>query len=424
MVRMAWLPLFIVVVAAAAACSGEQRQPATPTPPSAPADTPAAGGSPAVPAPTPTAAPAARRLVAAWHVAIELREGQGYNVYEVGTFDSAGRLLHSFRVGGELGYLHASDIVLAGEEVLVRGRSEVAAFALDGSGRRTVASWDDRLVPTKIAVSPDGRMVAFGLEGEVVDPPIPPGFRRKLGGLRVVEVATGRSVAEWDVSDFAGMMDGWPAPVAWHADGRGVAVVGRVYRDGHGGAVGARLDGLLVPYGQEVWSFDRAGRLAAAAGSRRLIPCTGYGTGYGLAAEILALRDLATGAVIGTVRTPGRAAAVVRFSPDGRSALVVTAPITRSDSFDGVCYDVDGETWHVFDITTGALTPVSDPDAVGRGWDGPGWPTYACPGVQRLYRLLDPTDMTFCHDPAPVEWEGHTLFTTTWYRVLGFLEAK
>jgi hypothetical protein len=410
--QVATLAVVFAAALAMGACAAEQ-PPGAPTP--TPTPTPTVGEATPTPQPaTPTPDPGvgARLLVAAWEAGIELREGEGYSVYEVATFDAAGQKVQSFRVGGDVGRLQPGHFLLAGHEVLVLGMRELLAFSLDGTERRTVATWPDDLVPTLFSISPDGRLVAFGLDtgGTIWD--------KTRGGFRIVEVATGRVVASWEMADFAGIMEGWPAADAWHADGGGVAVRGWAYRGGHGGYVGARLDGMLIVNRPFVLAVDPRGRWATAQSAPLVSECDGD---LVLATTVMELRNLATWELVRTFEIPNQALNVVRFSPDGRTALLEAYPIVGRDPWGTSCFRYGDRHWLELELTTGQVTTVDRPAELARRWNEPGLPTITCADSQWWFDIWDGTGPWVCAPVARVELNGRLLFESPYGNGMGFV---
>jgi hypothetical protein len=304
-------------------------------------------------------------LVYAHQVGQETQPGRTYPTLEVVTYDvETHERVAAFEVGGP--GENPSQVVAAGDRIIVNLEQRILSYARDGSDERVHATATDDGHFIGIGVSPDGTMLAYTHTESINDPDATDVF--------VLSIDTGNEVLhlEQRAEEFDGFR-GQLALITWRADNQAFEISGYTYTSAPGGLATVFVDGRVAVH-------DYLRRLLAPAGrtiaTGDVVICS-LGT-HPEQREIV-VRDLDSGAVAGVVHAPeGRFVGWYEWSPDGRELRYLE--YSFSDEVREGCpvRDESSLTWHLLDIESGSRTPVAGPAAARARWFGDAVLTYYC----------------------------------------------
>lgn len=244
-------------------------------------------------------------------------------------------------------------VALAGDVLLSAFHDRVEAEPLEGGGPRTLWRTGADRVVTTIAVSPDGELVAIGVEGRDI-------FDLSRARLVIVRLSDGAVVREFG-QEAAELVGAPPAPTVWLPDGRSVVFFGYAHRGGLPTYGVATLDGGLRPLEGTLLAFSRDGSVVADA--EQLLP---HCEGPAIAARTIRLRELAAWRVLSSVEAHDAAYFPLAVGPSGEAVLVV-AHIADQGQETCVTYPPQPEYRH---WDGHALLPIDDPLPILRRWAG------------------------------------------------------
>jgi WD40-like Beta Propeller Repeat len=289
--------------------------------------------------------------------------GRGFPVRAVVTWDlDAGRLAASFVYSGKDEYPIA--VALAGRNVIVATEKQVWQSALDGTARRQLFATSSDVPVQDIAVSPDGRLLAFVASAQL-----------QPGTLRILDLQTGseRLLLSQSDSRFAGMRGSfWK--VHWRDDGQGVLVSTATYSEMYGSLATGFLDGRVrIEDVQGYGNISPTGRMRA--GDVGEIGCMFIGS------HQLVIRDVDSGTIVVSAKSPTTVYTPWEWSPDGKQFVFMQQEAASCEELSPekqVAWVVQGDG-HSF----GAPTRVPDMEALHRQWYGEMLFSSGCIGLSR-----------------------------------------
>lgn len=274
---------------------------------------------------------------------------------------ATGRIESQFTYSGpDLGY--PAGVLLAGQRIVVATELRVTRHELDGSQPFVLFETVGEAVIGNIAVSPDDTIVAVATQC------LPCADR---GSVRFVRVADGTILSEVPTSSLndAGFR-GYAWQLRFRADGTGVFVAGGTSSEAWGGRATVFTDGTFVVH-------DAPQGFGAISPDGIL-----YAEGAGIAGacmhaagRTLRVANLDSSTVLHEI-TPGDAAiAPWEWSPGGTKLLYLTLAGPLGDA---CTWTESPEEFHLLDLATGAVTPVSGIAALHRDWYGDALVETAC----------------------------------------------
>jgi len=363
----------------------------------------------------PDALASGRLLVYADEVGAEVVASRRHPIVDIVTYDrDADRIVAAFRVGGADEFTTTDWARLAGRQVVAHLEERVIVANLDGSGMRTLYEPPDPARVTTLAVSPDARTVAIGVDG--ID------GQHGYGILAFVDIETGREVGRIEAADFrAAGFDGSPGVKGWWANGEAVEVWGYIGRGGPGTSGTVYRDGRIVRH--ERWAGMSADGSRVDIGRGEYVTaCLGDLGWYAVTA--LDLLDTRSGA-IERFTYGGEAIAAVSWAPDG-SEFVFQSAEAQERGITPDCPDQPTTPeWKLW--TPAGVLPVPDMEAIMRRWYGDNFVQVECDGailrfdwpaeaqVPRCSYMIDPP-------PGTLIVGGQRVGTVTWASIVGFID--
>ena len=242
---------------------------------------------------------------------------------------------------------------LVGGSLLLVSSRRVEEEAIDGTSRRTLWEGEPDQVVTQVAPSPDGRLVAIGVEGRDI-------FDLTRARLFIVRRSDGAVVREFG-QEVAGLLGAAPGPVAWMTQKDALVVLGYSHRDSPGVYALVELDGTVRKLEGTFLAFSSDGSVAAEADN--LVPgCEGPA----IAAQTIHFREVATGRVLSSLEAASEAYAPAAVGPSG--AAVLRAATLSGDSGATCASYSSPPEYRYWDGV--ALATIDDPRPILRRWAG------------------------------------------------------
>ena len=244
-------------------------------------------------------------------------------------------------------------VALAGDTLVYAFHDRVEAEPLEGGGPRTLWRTGADRVVTTTAVSPDGELIAIGVEGRDI-------FDLSQAKLVIVRLSDGTVIREFG-QEAAELVGAPPAPTVWLPDGSSVVFFGYAHRGGIPTYGVATLDGGLRPLEGTLLAFSRDASVVADA--EQLLP---HCEGPAIAARTIRLRELASWRVLSSVEAQEEAYAPLAVGPSGEAVLVAG---DISDQGQGTCVTYPPQPQYRY-WDGHALLPIDDPLPILRRWAG------------------------------------------------------
>lgn len=310
--------------------------------------------------------------------------------------------------------------IIAADRIVLGFNRRLVSYRIDGTGERTVVSWDDGSL-LAMGASPDGRTLAVART--TADSPCPPEVicGRSFGDITEllwVDAHTGTVMRR--VAPASSIIDGFNMFVdliTWLDDGSGFAFVGSahseqpamygvIYSDGTVVVSDVRDYSEPSPNGRYVPTYDR-GECADLALRRHGIH----------------IKEIATGRILATVSDGYRVFHPHEWSPDSSELLYTTLPYPGGPGDTSCRWTGDGRTWSVLHID-GTVEEDVDPFAVRQRWHDGHAPEFIC--ADGL-----PTMDYYCYrgggsaaEPSRLHVAGVTVAEGEGIRVLGRSQSR
>jgi len=244
-------------------------------------------------------------------------------------------------------------VALAGDMILYAFLDRVEVEPLEGGSRTPLWHAGADQAVTTIAVSPDGELVAIGVEGRDISD-------LSRARLVIVRLSDGAVIREFG-REAVEVVGAAPAPKIWTPDGSSVVFFGYAHRDAFPTYGVATVDGGLRPLKGALLAFSPDG--AVVADAEQILPLC---QGLTLAARTIHLRELASWRVLSSIEAQEEAYFPLAVGPAGE-AVLLAGRVWDEGQESCVRYPPQPEYRH---WDGHALLPIDDPLPILRRWEG------------------------------------------------------